>query len=199
MAKVVRLKGEEQREWNTNRSILVDENGTVQRFVSPKETNAMFQLSRHVAKSKQGMTIKTPEEATSVEARIEALPGGAIAIKFLIDGHLVVGGREAMRVRMLAIHGECQLRSLNGKFLTMVRDPRAKRPVATDAQRTTPNPDTCLCAAWAGRQPGKHHPVCQHNDKAPIDERGDFSGLLLRLVPSFQDSEAHSSSHQGQP
>jgi len=73
----------------------------------------------------------------------------------------------------------------------MIRDPRAKRPVAADAQRTTPSTESCICSAWAGRKPGKHHPVCQHNDKAPPKERGSFNdGLGDDGIPGNVQSPA---------
>lgn len=175
MAKVVRLKGHEQREWNANLSILVDEgNGTIVRPITAKESLTMFQMSRQVVKTKQGFTQETPEEGSKVEARLEPLQGGGLMVRFYIDGYVIVGGREAMKSRILAEHGECMLYRTNGKLLCYVRDPNLRRPAAAEANRTTPHPDSCACSKWAGRQEGRHHPVCQHNNNAPPEERGEF-------------------------
>lgn len=184
MAKVVRLKGHEQREWNSNVSILVNNEGRIIRRITDKESMTMFQLSKHVAKNRQSVTVETPEEGSKVEARLEVLPKGAILVRFYIDGLVVVGGREAMKARILAEHGECILYRTNGKFLCAVRDPNIERPSAEEAQKTTPNPDICICKDWAGRVPGKHHPICQHNDKAPVAERGELGALTVSAPTS---------------
>lgn len=174
MAKVVRLKGPEQREWNANLSILVDEDGTIVRQITAKESLTMFQVGKHVTRTRQPHTIETPEEGSKVEARLEALEGGGLMVRFYIDGYVVVGGREAMKARYLAEHGACLLYRTNGKLLCRVIDPTLRVPLAAEANRTTPSPDICTCKDWAGREQGKHHPVCQHNDRAPMTERGSF-------------------------
>lgn len=175
MAKVVRLKGHEQREWNANLSILVNtETGVIVRPITAKESMTMFQVSRQVARTRQALTTETPEEGSKVEARIEELHGGGVMVRFYIDDMIVVGGREAMKSRILAEHGECILYRTNNKFLCAVRDPNLTRPNAVEANRSTPHPDHCACAKWAGRQQGRHHPVCQHNQHAPPEERGEF-------------------------
>jgi hypothetical protein len=179
MARVVRLKSQDQREWNRNQSILMSEAGVVVRPVSALEQQTMFQLSRHVAQTKQPAKTKTPGEASMVDARLDKLPGSnAMAIRFFIDNHSVVGGREYFKQRMLALHGECQLRSLNGKFLCAVRDPRAQRAVAEKIARKSPEASSCMCQAWplsdGSAHPTTHHPVCQFNDGAPPEERGTF-------------------------
>lgn len=199
MAKVVRLKGPEQREWNSNISILVDEEGTIIRPITAKESMTMFQVGRHVAKTREAYSHKTPEEDSTVEARLEALPGGGVMVRFYIDGLVVVGGREAMKARILQEHGPCILYRTNGKFLCAVRDPNQRLVTASEANRTTPAPDVCICKDWEGRQKGKHHPICQHNDRAPLEERGSFgasqsptaSAVVLASNPTVKATPTH--------
>lgn len=198
MAKVVRLKGPEQREWNANMSILVDAEGVIVRNITPRESLTMFQVGRHVAKTRQAHTEKTPEETSTVEARLETLQGGGIIVRFYIDGMVVVGGREAMKARILQEHGPCILYRTNGKLLCVIHDPNARAVTAAEANRTTPAPDVCICKDWEGRVKGKHHPICQHNDRAPLEERGSF-GTTQAPTAGVQVMAPQPSSHAVAP
>ena len=180
MAKIIRFKSADQREWNHNQSMLVNENGTIVRPVTSKEQMTMFQVSKHVAQSSKDFATKTPDETSTVEAKLTKLPGSTKSrIDFFIDGFGVRGGRELIKERLLAEHGPCQVYGINGKFLTMVRDPNAAKAKAPQGNAQAPSTDQCICKNWAlsngAAHPGKHHPVCQFNDKAPPEERGSFN------------------------
>jgi hypothetical protein len=186
MAKIIRFKSADQREWNQNQSMVINENGTIVRPVTPKEQMTMFQVSKHVAQTSKPFSTKTADEESVVEARLTKLPGTTKSrIDFFIDGFGVRGGRELIKERLLAEHGPCQVYGVNGKFLTMVRDPNAVAKARTAqgvAQASgVPAPDQCICKNWAlsngAPHPGKHHPVCQFNDKAPVEERGTFNDV----------------------
>lgn len=182
MAKIIRFKSADQREWNQNQSMLVNENGTIVRPVTSKEQMTMFQVSKHVASSNKPFSTKTPDEESTVEARLTKLPGSTKSrIDFFIDGFGVRGGRELIKERLLAEHGPCQVYGINGKFLSMVRDPNAAKAKAPQGNAQAPSTDQCICKNWAlsngAAHPGKHHPVCQFNDKAPVEERGSFNDV----------------------
>lgn len=188
MAKVIRFKSADQREWNQNQSMLVNENGTIVRPVSPKEQMTMFQVSKHVAQTNKGFSTQTPGEPSTVEAKLTKLPGSPKSkIDFFIDNFGVRGGRELIKERLLAEHGPCMVYGINGKFLSMVRDPNAVKPKSPQGTVAAPSPELCICKNWAlsngATHPGKHHPVCQFNDKAPIEERGTFNDVGMTATP----------------
>jgi hypothetical protein len=174
--------------------MLVNENNTIVRPVSPKEQMTMFQVSKHVAQSNKGMSTNTPDEPSVVEARLTKLPNSPKSkIDFFIDGFGVRGGRELIKDRLLAEHGPCMVYGINGKFLTMVRDPNMVKPKSPQGAVQAPAPDLCICKNWAlsngAAHPGKHHPVCQFNDKAPPEERGTFNDVGMVATPQ-QASQA---------
>ncbi len=174
MAKVIRLKGEEQRRWHSHASVIVRENGKELRRTTPREVDVMFQLEKFVRERRQSARAKVPGESSTIEARLETLPGStAQEARFYVNGDRVEDVREVMAREFLAAHGECQLRTTNGKFLAMVRDPKVVRSTPQDAQRTSPKPDNCICRDWGTPHPGKHHAICEHNQRAPSDERID--------------------------
>lgn len=194
MAKVIRFKSADQREWNQNQSMLVNENGTIVRPVSTKEQMTMFQVSKHVAQTNKAFSTQTPDEPSTVEAKLTKLPGSPKSkIDFFIDGFAVRGGRELIKERLLTEHGPCMVYGINGKFLSMVRDPNAVKPKNPQGTVAAPSPELCICKNWAlsngAAHPGKHHPVCQFNDKAPIEERGTFNDVGMTATPQ-QASQA---------
>jgi hypothetical protein len=197
MAKIIRFKSADQREWNHNQSMVVNDNGTIVRPVTSKEQLTMFTMTKHVASSNQPFETKTPEENTTIEARLTRLPGSNKSrIDFFIDGMAVKGGRELIKERLLSEHGPCQVYGINGKFLTVVRDPNAvaKKTTAAQGVSQAPSPELCICKNWAlpngATHPGRHHPVCEFNDKAPPEQRGSFNDVGGEAPPVFQQTSA---------
>lgn len=174
MSKVIRLSGADQRRWNSHASVVVGAGGDPLRVLGPREVDVMFQLGRFVREKRQSARAKIPGTEITIEARLEKLEGStAQEARFYVDGLRIEDMREVMSREFLQKHGECQLRMTNGKFLAVIRDPSKERSTPADAQRTSPRPENCVCRDWGSAHPGKHHAICEHNQKAPPEERGE--------------------------
>lgn len=175
MAKIIRLKGFEQRRWFSASSVITLGDGTA-RELTRRENDVVFQLARFVRDKRQSARAKVPGEASTIEARLEKIEGStASEVRFYVDGSLVESVRDVMSRELLATHGECQIRMTNGKFLAAIRDPAKKRAAPGDVLRSAPRPESCICKDWGDPHPGRHHPICEFNLKAAPEERGEGS------------------------
>lgn len=173
MSKVIRLNPTDQRTWRQNQSVLLDPEGNPVRNVSFAESRALADTEKRARHLRQPVRVEVKDGATvttivSVPAFISR---ETLIVKTTIDGHEVVSGREFFKQRVLAAHGECQLRSHTGQFMCSIRDPNVVRPSAKDAMRNAPRPEACPCKDWGEPHAGRHHPICEWNVKAPPDER----------------------------
>lgn len=192
MSKVIRLSGSEQRRWNSHASVVVSEKGEMLRILSPREVDVMFQLGKFVREKRQSARAAVPGESGTIEARLEKLPGSpALEARFFVDGARIEGMREVMSRELLLRNGECQIRSTNGKFLAVIRDPNFVRSTPADAQRTSPKPENCVCRDWGSPHPGKHHAICEHNNRAPAEERGEgrITDKDIELIQNKSEGE----------
>ncbi len=175
MAKIVRLTGVEQRKWTRNVQIVLNEDGSPLREVTQNEERVIVELTRHMRVKRTSARARTPGESSTVSLSVEKDAGGRpTSARFTIDGLELTDTKSVMRAEMLARHGECQLRWTNGKVLCVIRDPSVRRPTAKEALRSSVSPDSCPCKNWGDPHPGRHHRVCQQNEKAPPEERGDI-------------------------
>lgn len=145
--KRITLSSAQYREWRENVPWLVDAEARPIRKARPQEVDAEFQARQN--------------------RRL---------FRLLYQGEPVsiVPGREVMRRKLLAVHGECQVRAYNGRVLCIVRDPSVERPKFTDSVQLAPHPDLCVCRQWGSPHPGRHHEICEWNRYAPGDQRGDI-------------------------
>lgn len=135
----------------------------------------------HQATSKRGsikqkVELAEPGNSTkrSLEIEIIVKPGAGNSIQRLlyVDGLLRVTARELITKRLFAFYGcDVQIQRPNGVFLTMARDPNRIRPAVSFSNQTVPNPKNCKCVNWGNPHPGRHHPVCEFNARAPVDEQ----------------------------
>lgn len=175
MAKIVRLTGAEQRKWTRNSQVILSGDGSPLREVTENEQRAIVELTRHMRVKRTSASARSPGESSTVAVHVETDERGRpTAARFTIDGMELTDTRSVMRSELLQKHGECQLRWTNGKVMTTIRDPRITRPTAKDALRSSTAPNNCVCKDWGDPHPGRHHRVCQENQKAPPEERGDL-------------------------
>lgn len=180
MAKRVRLTGSQFRKWTSNSPIVLNGEGAPDRDTTEGERRAILELTRHAQVRGTPASAKAPGGSSVVRVDIsqEPMPGRPDLRKkvatITIDGCQITDTHSVMRAELLAEHGECQVLMPNGKFMMMVRDPSVVRGTARDANRNAPKPEHCQCRDWGDPHPGRHHRVCEHNAKAPPEERGDI-------------------------
>jgi len=145
--KRITLTSSQYREWRENTPWIVDAEARPIRKAQPKEVDAEFQARQNHR-----------------------------LFRMLYQGEPVsiVPGREIMRRKLLAVHGECQVRAYNGRVLCLIRDPNVERPKFTDSVQLAPHPDLCVCKPWGNPHPGRHHEICEWNRYAPGEQRGDI-------------------------
>lgn len=80
------------------------------------------------------------------------------------DAENELGARDRIKKELLERNGgqTFRLRSPMGPFLTTVRGENNSPGAPTMAANGAPSPEACICKAYAGTPPGKHHPICQH-------------------------------------
>lgn len=176
--KVVRLNTNQFRQWRGNKPFLVSESGEPKRELSLQEERVTSELADQAKRTrstiekefesltKGGSTIKVKCVAESFGSS-----GETVLVKTYVDGLLKVPSRQLIKARLLKDHGECQVRGPNNVVIATVRDPKVTRPTPKDALRTAPPPENCQCKDWGEPHPGMHHPICQYNKIAPIDEQ----------------------------
>jgi hypothetical protein len=183
--KKVKMSSEESRAWRVNQTKLVDKDGVVVRDVNPVEVDVLKQLDQRAVVTRK-METAIIDEGTETESKIQVTPvpvaPGVAALKRTINGHAIEEDRDLIKKAFLMKHGTCQAISMTGQMKFRVRDPRDVPPPRTMAgnMSNTPQPDTCpTCSKYAGRQPGRHHFICQYNNVAPPEERGDRDGTVI--------------------
>jgi hypothetical protein len=194
--KNIRLSPADARTWRSNTPVLVDEKGERVRDITLAETQMMNELQKKARHTRQPMTADVVEGGVSTDVVVsftEVAPR-TLAMKTFIGGYEVIEGREHFKHQVLKVHGECQLRKHTGQFLCTVREPNFQRPNAKEAARYVPKPESCQCASWGEKHPGRHHKICEWNPKAPPDEQAlpdaaDVSGGRAAPVgkPSILD------------
>lgn len=191
--KIVKITPSQVREWRANLPVLVDpgEPLAVVRPLTEREVKIFSELERRAKQSREGqLAVESEGESNERRLAIELLEVNpqTIAMQKTIDGLRVVDGREHFKSRILAKHGECQMRSFTGRLMKTVRDPKKIRPTV-GVPLNAPKPENCPCQEWAGPDglphPGRHHRVCEWNGKAPLEERAlDAGGIVVdRTAP----------------
>jgi hypothetical protein len=186
--KIIRLTPTDARTWRENRPLLLDAEGKVVRAITIGESRVLSNLMKKVRQIRKPVELDYTEEGrtSKIHVSFDLVGRDQIVVpKTTIDGHEVIEGREWFRKEVLRIHGECQLRNHTGRFMCVVRDPNLKRPTPKDAERMAPKPEHCQCRSWGTAHPGRHHPHCEWNAKAPEDERA-FETDLKRLVAAAE-------------
>ena len=151
-----RITRDEYYRWRENRPILVDTDGRFVRYATDNEIAAEF-------KSRQrGGIVKVKENDK--------------LLSFSSD-------RELLKKEILAKHGECKVQLFNGKYLAAIHDPN-KKPTPRVEEKIQISPERCQCANWTGRQAGRHHPVCYHNQFAPPEQQGFAAEQVLEASPT---------------
>jgi hypothetical protein len=148
MSQVRRLSGTQLRRWRINQpKIVFEDTGEVARDATKHEVRRDFDARRRHKR-----------------------------LLITIDDRRckIVGDRELMKKELFDLFGECQVRRPNGTFLVAIRDPNLKRPSAKQSSKIAPSPENCTCRDWGEPHPGKHHKICQWNNLAPANERGDI-------------------------
>lgn len=186
--KIVKITPTQFREWRANMPVLVDPKGNPLeklRTITEKEAKVLSELERRAKHMREGQLF-IEGEGTPAEKRIEIslleVNPQTIAMHKSIDGMRVVDGREFFRQKMLSKHGECQMRSVTGRLMGTIRDPKKIRPTV-GVPLNTPRPENCECREWAGPDglphPGRHHRVCPWDKKAPLEERSIEAGGIV--------------------
>lgn len=187
MAKRVRLSGSQFRKWTTNAPVVLDGDGSPSRDTTEGERRAIVELTRHAQVRGTSASAKAPGSASVVRVDITQVPmpgrpdRSQKVATITVDGGRVTDTHSVMRAELLSEHGECQVLMPNGKFMMMLRDPSVVRGTAKDSLRNAPRPEHCQCRDWGDPHPGRHHRVCEHNAKAPPEERGDYEGESVRV------------------
>jgi hypothetical protein len=147
MLKILRLSHDQARSWRTNEMFLVDMNEKIVRPATPAEQNewSRYQMMGH-------------------DLELEDENGNKLRFR---------SARNMLKAAILSEHGDTQIRWPNGIIITTVRDPGRPRMSLAESQKVSPSPAHCECVAWGEPHPGRHHPVCQWNQYAPENERGD--------------------------
>lgn len=184
MSKIIRLNPTDARTWRQNISVLLDGDGAFVRniaFIEMNEVGRIEKRARHLRQSVRE-EVKIGDKQVEIVSTPVHVSRETMHIRSTVDGLNVVGGRDFFRSQVLKQHGECQLRSHTGQFMCSIRDPNMIRPTAKDAMRNAPRPEACACKDWGQKHPGRHHPICEWNVKAPPDERAlpeDQAGVPL--------------------
>lgn len=182
--KIVKLTGDEYRAWRINKMCVVGEDGSFLRDVTVDEVNILRELDKRATASRK-LEVAILDEGLESEMRIEVQPvhvaPGVAALKRTLNGHALQDDRSLIKSALLAKHGPCQVRTMAGQPKFTVRDPKAQGVgrSAAAAASGTPNPATCQCAGYAGRQEGRHHWACMHNAAAPAEEQGTKDGVII--------------------
>lgn len=184
MAKVIRLKSDEARRWFQNISVVKTREETrvegqgEYRPVTRSETTIIRDLTKLVGAKKPKLE-KVSKDGTVVEVSLEKRDRGDPFQIVRIDGAEVVEGRQALREELFQKHGDCQVHTMAGKFLTAIRDHSKARPKASHAQKVGPKAQSCQCREWKKPKrdkegndvdPAGHHPICQWYRKGPRED-----------------------------
>lgn len=102
--------------------------------------------------------------------------------KVTVDGEAceIVAERVLIADRLLETYGDVQIRLSNGQILKTVRDPKLIRPKYSDTMFEVVPPHLCECKDTGEPHPGRHHPYCANNVRAPASERArpeDYQSL----------------------
>jgi len=80
----------------------------------------------------------------------------------------LVSARSRLKDDVFKARGEVVMKAPNNRFVAKLTDPQTLQY----RNRTTgPVPHLCTCKDYAGREDGKHHYMCPHNQTALQDER----------------------------
>lgn len=188
MSRAHRLTGAEFRLWRQNVPQLVDAEGHAVRALLLAEEQLISELSERARQSAQAVshtaevheadgssrTVDIQIQVHEAHAQTPASPHhpNPVLLEIRVDGLTRKTARQVIGERLLAHYkNDVLLRSPNGKFLRMVRNPLRAKPTRTDADRTAPKPEFCECRKWGNPHPGRHHPVCPYNRFAPPHEQ----------------------------
>lgn len=97
-------------------------------------------------------------------------------------------GREILRKALLERNGGHSFRLMSpmARFIGTVRGENSVVSAAPmGVQNNAPSPDTCVCKAYAGTEPGKHHPVCQFRNAWE-----NSRGINMQTVPNLNPAMA---------
>lgn len=186
--KIIRLNVTDARNWRQNQTVLVGEGGKFVRNATFEELRALADVEKKSRHLRQPVRMEIGSaDGTKIEiiATPKPISRETMIITSTIGGLDVVSGREHFKNQVLAIHGECQLRTHTGQFMCSVRDPSVQRPSPKDASRNSPKPEHCQCKGWGNPHAGRHHNICEWNMKAPPEERALPEDGGVQNVPSM--------------
>lgn len=176
--KVIKLSSEDTRHWRINVMKLVSpETEEPVRDLNQVEVDCFRELDKRANASKR-VEQAVLDEGLESEVLLEVKPVQVSPNTFRLDRTVnamaVVDWRTIFKKKLLKEHGDFRLVTLAGRVICAVRDPKNVSPVAGGTiSAGVPMPDTCpVCSQYAGREAGKHHFICQWNDKAPPEQRG---------------------------
>lgn len=177
--KIIRMTSKALAAWKENVSHLVDYEGHIVRKLTNDEDRAVAAVIKKARQSRKPMEAEmTVANGTTmkklqvkVDVRRTGRGDGDFSHSTTVDGGRYVSGRDVICAKLLAEHGECQLRQPNGTILKVLRDPGVKRPTFRDSLQTAPKPDNCPCVSWGKPHPGTHYSTCPWNRLAPPEER----------------------------
>ncbi|HEY3493827.1 MAG TPA: hypothetical protein VGK73_04045 [Polyangiaceae bacterium] len=181
-------------EWRSNVNHLVDAEGYLVSEIDRALETALSTVVRSARSQRKTITQRIAigsgaaqrEHTIMVTVTRTGMNDTDLALQSSIDGHRVVTGREVFCAKMLAKHGECQLRAPNSVILKVVRNPATHRPTFAESQQVAPKPEHCPCKSWGNPHPGTHYPTCQWNRLAPPEERAPSDQVPeadIRILP----------------
>lgn len=197
MAKTHRLKTQEHNVWRENTPQLVNSDGESVRLITAEEERLIGVLLVRASASRQSIkqTVEVSDAASpgvkrSIEVEIIVTPtAGNLPPQrtVKVDGLDRVCARDLMKLKLFELYKcDVQIQRPNGAFLAVVRDPKLSRPSIKQGSGIAPPPANCVCRDWGNPHPGRHHPVCEHNARAPLHEQAISE--VDRLVSVEQES-----------
>lgn len=177
--KIIKMTHKAISAWRENVPHLVDDSGTIVRKLSNDEDRAVATVVRMARLKRrdveQEMTISNGVSMKAIYVKCVCVRTGRSNDEYMVstfvDGHQYVSGREIIAAKILAEHGECQLRHPNGTIVKIIRDPNIHRPTLKESQQTAPKPENCGCVSWGIAHPGTHYATCPWNRFAPPEEQ----------------------------
>jgi len=179
--KILKITAPEFRIWRANITQVVDAEGNPLREVTVEESRIFAELTKRARASRSSQIALAGGIEGAPDRKLEVVPtihpNGVVTFKEMIDGNTTMSGRTLFKMELLKKHGSFQLRSFNGVVLCSGREQGAGTTTASSG--VGGSPDSCpTCRDYAGRQPGRHHWVCQYNGQAPPDQQGSKDGVM---------------------
>lgn len=194
--KIVKLSPVDARTWRQNQLVLLNAEGEFVRNVTAGEAKALSELTKKAKHGRKDVSATLLVEGKKVVLTVKpTVVQRTVQISQLVDGLRVVSGRDHFTKQVLAVHGECQLRTHTGQFMKTIVDPSKPRPMRSrGGDARAPHPDACQCKPWGEKHEGRHHKVCSWNATAPLDQRALESGAepsgVLEMIEDAPEAVA---------